>query len=215
VPVVIVGTGAGLAYASLGATHHSCEEMGMLRLLPGLTVLAPGDSMEVRAGLKAALQHPGPTYMRIGKKGEPTVHATEPDLVIGKAIPLRQGHEMALLAVGTVLPVALETADLLAKQGHSAAVFSFPTVKPLDETILAETFNRCRLVVTIEEHSVLGGLGGSIAEWLSAQAAPQAKLIRCGTPDEFLHTTYEQEDAREHFGLTSTAITKRILQALT
>jgi transketolase len=93
-PVLIVGAGGGLAYASLGATHHSCEELGMLRLLPGLTVLAPADAIEVRALLKAALKHPGPIYMRIGKKGEPLVHAAEPPVVIGKAIVIRPGSQV-------------------------------------------------------------------------------------------------------------------------
>ena len=106
-PVVIVGTGSGLSYASLGATHHSCEEMGMLRLLPGLAVLAPADEMEVRGALKAALKYPNPVYIRIGKKGEPIVHQTEPAFVIGKAIPVRDGTEACLLSAGTMLPIAL------------------------------------------------------------------------------------------------------------
>jgi transketolase len=214
VPVLIVGTGAGLSYASLGTTHHSCEEMGMLRLLPGLAVLAPADAMEVRAGLKAALQHPGPAYMRIGKKGEPVVHGAEPDLKIGRALVLRPGREVALLAAGTVLPIALRAADLLEKEGHSTAVVSFHTIKPLDENLLADLFQRCRVVVTIEEHSVLGGLGGSVAEWLSSRPGAPGRLLRCGTADEFLHETFEQEEARAHFGLTPAAISQRVLEAL-
>src|SRR5262245_10573323 len=138
VPVVIVGTGAGLSYASLGGTHHSCEEMGMLRLLPGLTVLAPADEMEVRAGLKTALQYEGPVYMRIGKKGEPVVHKSEPRFEIGKAITIREGADVCLLSTGTMLPVVLGSADALAQAGCSAAVYSLPTVKPLDTELLAE-----------------------------------------------------------------------------
>src|SRR5436190_10348963 len=94
VPVIIVGTGSGLSYASLGGTHHSCEEMGMLRLLPGLRVLAPADEMEVRALLKAALKQSDPVYMRIGKKGKPTVHTHEPDAVMGKGIVMRPGKDV-------------------------------------------------------------------------------------------------------------------------
>lgn len=213
-PVIIVGTGAGLSYASLGATHHSCEEMGMLRLLPGLAVVAPADAMEVRAALKAALKRDHPVYIRIGKKGEPVVHETEPDFEIGKAIPLRDGTDVCLLSAGNMLPAALETADLLAARNVSAKVFSFHTIKPLDETTLADAFANFKLVVTLEEHSVLGGLGGSIAEWLSSFASASAKLLRCGTPDEFLHETAEQEDARERFGLTPAAMVARIRQAL-
>jgi len=210
VPVVLVGTGSGLSYASLGATHHSCEEMGMLRLLPNLTVAAPADAWEVRASLRAALQSPGPVYLRIGKKGEPAVHTAEPAFAFGHAIPLRPGNDVAILSAGTVLPVALATADALHNDGIAAAVYSFHSLKPLDTATLADVFQRCRVVATLEEHSILGGLGGAVAEWLADQRQPQARLIRCGTPDEFLHLTCEQEEAREHFGLTPVALSQRL-----
>lgn len=213
-PVIIVGTGSGLSYASLGATHHSCEEMGMLRLLPGLAVIAPADAMEVLGALKAALKSPNPVFIRIGKKGEPVVHKTEPHFEIGKAISIRDGKDVCLLSAGNMLPAALETADLLAAQNISAKVVSFHTIKPLDEATLADAFKNFKLVVTMEEHSILGGLGGSVAEWLSAFAPAKARLIRCGTADEFLHETAEQEDAREHFGLTAAAMSARIKAAL-
>src|SRR5580698_4353811 len=98
VPVVIVGTGSGLSYASLGATHHSCEEMGMLRLLPGLSVLAPADEMEVRGALEAALKSDHPSYIRIGKKGEPVIHKIQPEFTIGKGITVREGAKVCLLS---------------------------------------------------------------------------------------------------------------------
>ena len=214
VPVTMVGTGSGLAYASLGATHHSCEEMGMLRLLPGLAVLAPADEWEVRAALKAALAHRQPVYIRIGKKGEPIVHKTEPEFIIGKAIPLRSGTDVCLLSAGVMLPIALETAETLAQSGVSASVYSFHSIKPLDAEVLSAAFSRFRLVATIEEHSVLGGLGGAVAEWAAELPCPRARLLRFGTRDEFLHETCEQEEAREHFGLAPAAITNRITRAL-
>ncbi len=210
-PVVFVGTGAGLSYASLGGTHHSCEEMGMLRLLPGLAVVAPADAMEVRAGLRAALKHPGPVYLRIGKKGEPVIHQTEPAFEIGKAITIREGRDVCLLSIGNMMPVCLEAADLLAKDGCSAKVVSFHTLKPLDTAALRAAFRDFAVVATVEEHSVLGGLGGSVAEWLAAQRAPRARLLSFGTADEFLHKTCEQEGAREFFGLTAHKIADRIL----
>ncbi len=212
--VVLVGTGSGLAYASLGATHHSCEEMGMLRLLPGLAVLAPADAWEVRSCLRAALHHPSPVYMRIGKKGEPAVHKAAPDLRIGQALPLREGDDVALLATGTILPVALEAVDRLAVAGLSAAVYSFPTVKPLDESILAKVFECCDVVATLEEHSVLGGFGGAVAEWHADHPSARARLVRFGTRDEFLHVTCEQESAREHFGLTPDGVASAIREAM-
>jgi transketolase len=118
------------------------------------------------------------------------------------------------LSAGTLLPVALAAADLAARQGHSTAVFSMPTIKPLDQSLLAEVFGRFKLVATLEEHSVLGGLGGSIAEWLADHPAAKARLLRFGTADVFLHETCEQEEAREHFGLTSHAVAERIGKAL-
>lgn len=213
-PVTIVGTGAGLSYASLGATHHSCEEMGMLRLLPGLAVMAPADSCEVQACLRAALAHSGPSYLRIGKKGEPRVHAAAPDYRIGESIVLREGHDVFFVCAGTLLPVVLEAAETIAGTGLSVGVASMPAVKPLDERLLGRVFGECRVVATVEEHSVLGGLGGAVAEWSSEQAGPRARLLRFGTADEFLHLTGEQDEARAHFGLTSEQMSARVLAAL-
>lgn len=212
--MVIVGTGAGLSYASLGATHHSCEEMGMLRLLPGLAVVAPADAVEVRGALGAAVRHDGPVYIRIGKKGEPVVHTAPVSFTIGKAIEVRRGERVCLLSAGTLLPTALEAADDLARDGATPQVYSFHSIKPLDREVLADVFARFDVVATLEEHSILGGLGGSIAEWLSDQRAPRGRLVRFGTPDEFLHETSEQEHARERFGLTAPAIAVRIRAVL-
>jgi transketolase len=210
VPVVIVGTGSGLSYASLGATHHSCEEMGMLRLLPGLNVIAPADEVEVRGSLEAALLSKNPSYIRIGKKGEPVVHKSKPEFVIGKAITMQDGKDACLLAAGTVLSVAMDAAAALASKGISTRVVSFHTIKPLDTALLSEVFAKFAVVGTVEEHSVLGGLGGSVAEWLADQPKPAGRLVRFGTADEFLHLTCEQEEAREHFGLTPAAIASSV-----
>lgn len=210
-PVVIVGTGSGLSYASLGGTHHSLEEMGMLRLLPGLAVLAPADAMEVRAGLRACLEQTGPAYMRIGKKGEPVIHPAPPDFTIGKAISIREGMGVCILSVGNMLPTCLQTADLLAGQGCSPRVISFHSIKPLDDALLADVFANFSVIATVEEHSVLGGLGGSIAEWLSDHPGLRGRLVRFGTRDEFLHETCEQESARKIFGLTPENISSRLL----
>ena len=212
--VVIVGTGSGLSYASLGTTHHSCEEMGLLRLLPGLTVLAPADAYEVEMTLAAALQHDGPVYIRIGKKGEPTVHPAAIPWNIGDTILLREGTDIALLSTGTLLQESLHTADLLRTRGLTATVLSMPTVKPLNTSVLSGVFSRHRLVATVEEHSVLGGLGGSVAEWLCDQPRGLAGLIRIGTPDAFLHRNGEQEHAREILGLTPAAMADRIIARL-
>jgi transketolase len=215
VPVILVGTGAGLSYASLGGTHHSCEDIGMLRLLPGMVVMAPGDAQEVRGCLRAALKSPDPVYIRIGKKGEPVVHPAVPEIIIGQALVLQEPATVTLLSTGNMLPSAIATAKRLQSHDIACGVVSLPTVKPLDEKLLARAFGVSRIVATLEEHSVLGGLGGAVAEWATEHAyGSPTRLLRFGTPDAFIHTTGEQEDALEHAGLTEKAIAEKILAAL-
>ena len=212
VPVTIVGVGGGLSYASLGATHHSCEDIAFLRMLPHMTVVCPGDRHEVRAALRHAIELDSPVYLRLGKKGEPDVHQHEPEFAIGKAIPVRDGDDVALVSTGNLLPLAVETAEWLARRDVSAAVVSMHTVKPLDHELLSQKFARCAVVATIEEHSSMGGLGGAVAEWLSDQGPTNARLVRCGTSDTFLHEAGDQSYARGRFGLDAETIANRILQ---
>jgi len=212
-PALVVGTGSGLAYASLGTTHHSCEEMGMLRLLPGMTVLAPADANEVRALLRASLNLKGPAYMRIGKKNEPQVHPDVPNLEIGQSVRMKKGHDVCLLNTGTTLPRVLDAARQLEEQGVSVHVQHFPTVKPLDLDFIDLAAATFKLLATVEEHSVLGGFGGSVAEHL-AQRIAHPRLLRFGAADHFLHETSEQESAMEHYGLTAPQIARRIAAAL-
>ena len=211
--VILVGTGAGLSYASLGSTHHSVEDMGMLRLIPGLAVLAPGDAMELRPALRAAFDYPGPVYLRIGKKGEPVIHSKEPDFKIGKGLRVREGTRAWILSLGNTLPLALEASDLLKAQGIDCAVASMGSLKPLDTALLKEVFESSKVVLTLEEHSVLGGLGTAVAEWKAANPS-KAKLLTFGTPDQFLHETTHQASARAWAGLTAQRIADGIAKNL-
>lgn len=213
VPVVIVGVGGGLAYASLGATHHSCEDIGFLRLLPNMTVVAPGDAVETGEALKAALQHDHAVYLRLGKKGEPVVHQHVPNFQLGKAIVVAEGSQVTLLSNGNMLPVVMEVAEKLSQEDVSVSVVSMHTVKPLDEDLLAAEFASKRLVATIEEHSVLGGLGGAVAEWVTSQSGTNARLLRIGTADRFLHEAGGQQHARECYGIDCDSIVARVFDA--
>jgi transketolase len=213
-PVTIVGTGAGLSYAELGPTHHSCEDLALLRALPGMTVLAPCDEVEVRLALRAAIAHDGPVYMRIGKKGEPVIHQQPPDFRIGHAITIRQGENVCLISTGNIMAVVLSAADRLSERGISARVESFHTVKPLDRERLLELFERYPLIAVVEEHGRIGGLGSSIAEWLAEQEAPRARLLSFGTDDVFMHEVGSQEYARDKFGLTADNISTKVLARL-
>lgn len=213
-PVVIVGVGGGLSYAPLGVTHHSCEDIAIMRVIPNMSVICPGDAFEVRAAIRAALNHNGPVYIRLGKKGEPLVHKEIPDFKIGKAIVIRDGKDVCLLSTGNMLPEALKAADILAGKGVSAQLVSFHTIKPLDVALLSQIFSKFGLVGTIEEHSLLGGLGSSVAEWLSDNSQQKAMLCRFGTNGTFMHKVGEQEYARHYFGLTPEKISEKILNAL-
>lgn len=202
-PVVIVGTGAGFSYAELGPTHHSCEDIALLRALPGMTVLCPCDEVELRLALREALRHDGPVYMRIGKKGEPVIHLEPPEFRIGRAITVRQGTDVCLISTGNIMSVVLGAADILGSAGISARVESFHTVKPLDVERLAELFDYFPVIAAAEEHSRIGGLGSSIAEWLVAQDGLPGRLISFATGDEFMHEVGSQNYARRRFGLTA------------
>jgi transketolase len=214
VGVVLVGVGAGLAYASLGPTHHSCEDVALLRALPHMTVLAPGDPVEARLALRAAIQLNRPAYLRLGKKGEPVVHKKAPEFVIGKAITVREGCDVCLLSTGTMLPEVLGAAERLEKTGVSAQVASFHTIKPLDTTFLRGAFKSFPLTATVEEHGLIGGLGAAVAEWLADRPVRRGRLCRFGTADVFHHEAGDQEYARQRFGLTADQIAGRILLRL-
>jgi len=214
-PVMIVAVGGGLSYAGLGPTHHACEDIAFLRAIPNMVVMCPGDAWEVRAAMRAALEQDRPTYIRMGKRGEPKVHSETPEVFrIGKALPISDGTDVCLLSTGTMLPEVIETAHLLEKQGISAQVVSFHTVKPLDEDFLRDALSRFKLVATIEEHSLIGGFGAAVAEWMIDEALVPRKFLRFGTPDAFFKKSGEQEYAREQLGLGAHHMAARIMAAV-
>lgn len=214
-PVTIVAVGAGLAYSGLGPTHHACEDISFLRSIPNMVVICPGDAFEVRGALRAALQQDRPVYIRMGKKGEPVVHKGPiADFAIGKAITISEGSDVCLLSTGNMLPEATLAAHKLKDNGISAEVVSFHTVKPLDEARLKASFARFKLVATIEEHSLIGGFGAAVSEWLVDTETPHKKFLRFGTPDSFFKKSGEQEYAREVLGLTGHQIAEKIFHVL-
>jgi len=214
-PVTIVAVGAGLSYAGLGPTHHACEDISFLRSIPNMVVVCPGDAFEVRAALRASMQQDRPVYIRMGKKGEPVVHAGRiENFQIGKAITVSDGKDVCLLSTGNMLPEVIEAAHKLGEQGISAQVVSFHTVKPLDETFLKGAFERFKLVATIEEHSLIGGFGAAVSEWLTDSLTPNQNFMRFGTPDTFFKKSGEQEYAREMLGLSAHQIAEKIIHTL-
>jgi transketolase len=211
VPVIIVGTGSGLAYAELGPTHHSCEDLAIMRVLPNMTVLAPADEVELRQCLRAALKQEGPAYIRIGKKGEKITPKKDENFEIGRSITVREGSDVCLIGAGVLLPTIMEAAEMLAAQGVLARVESFHTIKPLDEATLKDIFFSFATIAVVEEHSKIGGLGGGVAEWLSRQNPMKGRMISFGTGDEFMHEVGSQAYARSKYGLTAENITRKVL----
>jgi transketolase len=214
-PVTIVAVGAGLSYSGLGPTHHACEDIAFLRAIPNMSVVCPGDAWEVRGAMRAAIAGGRPVYIRMGKKGEPLIHKGVPEnFAIGRALTVREGADVCLLSTGNMLPEAMEAAHLLAERKISARVVSYHTVKPLDEACLREAFSRFKAVVTIEEHSLIGGFGSAVAEWVIDNRVMPQCFLRVGTPDKFFKQSGEQEFAREQLGLTGHQIADRIAVAL-
>jgi transketolase len=214
-PVLIVGTGSGLSYASLGATHHSLDDLALMRSLPAMRVLAPADAMELRSCLRAALASDKPAYIRIGKKGEPVIFAEPPPFAFGKWISLCEGDSAHFLSAGNTLSLAIEVAKGLAEKNIKASVHSCASVKPLDEEVLRRVFGGNGVVVTIEEHGLIGGFGAAVAEWLAdLPERPLARLLRFGAGDYYLHNAGEQDHARETYGISAAKITDGVLRAL-
>jgi transketolase len=215
-PVTIVGVGSGFSYAALNATHHSCEDIAFLRALPNMSIICPGDAVEVAPALRAALTHQGPVYIRLGKKNEPLVHDPQsaPEIELGRGLVLSREGPVMLLATGVMLPIAVEAARLLGERGLPTGVVSLHTVKPLDTGLLSELFATKHLVATLEEHSIVGGLGGAVAEWLADQEPTRARLLRLGSPDAFFREAGDQQHARQTFGLTAEAVAAQITARL-
>lgn len=169
--VKIVTVGGGLTYGSLGYTHHGVEDIAVMRVLPKMTVIAPGDPVEARLATQAILNTPGPCYLRLGKAGEPVVHQIEPKFQIGKAISLQLGTDLTLISTGGMLQSVVLAAEKLASQGYSVQVLSMPTVYPLDEHAIVQAAKQTGKIITVEEHG-LGGLGSAVAEVLAMEGIP-------------------------------------------
>ena len=210
-PVVIVGTGSGLSYAELGATHHSLEDIAILRCIPNMRICAPTDSLELVAQLKQAISEGKPTYIRIGKKGEPDLLKDKNRLGIGKAQLLETGKKTLLLGIGPIVYEALKAREELQKEGIDLAVASMGTIKPLDEEFLKKRQTEGYTTwISLEEHHTAGGLGSTLLEWMSNNNCNDIQLKRMGINDHFIHQLGSQQYVRDSENLTRASITKLV-----
>ena len=202
VPVIIIGTGSGLSYASLGPTHHSLEDFAIFRALPNITILAPSDSVELKKCLNEALKLNSPVYIRIGKKGEEILTNESTPFMIGKSVNFKKGGKVCLIATGTIMSEALKAAELLENKGISTCVEGFHTIKPIDKKSLKRLFSLFDVISVIEEHSSIGGLFGAISEWITLEDNMfNSKVLSFGTKDEFMHEVGTQQYARKLNGI--------------
>ena len=204
-PVIIVGTGSGLSYASLGPTHHSLEDFAILRAIPNIRILAPWDAPSLRHLLRQALRDPSPTYIRIGKKGEKDIAPIDRVGSIGSLSQLVAGKTVAIVAVGTVANEAVRAANELNSFGISPTLCLAHTVKPMPETDLERLFKSHRFIVTVEEHSLAAGFGESCIS-LAQRVGFDGRILSLGTPDTFLSKVGSQGYARKISGIDSVAI---------
>ena len=208
-PVVIVGTGSGLSYAGLGATHHSMEDIAVMRILPNMQVVCPGDPVEVKLVIKAAMKSKSPTYIRLGKKGEKTVHQSCPEFEIGKAITIKDSRNIMLISVGNVLPVLKSCLDKFTSLNIDSGLISMHTVKPLDSMSIKKVMDTCKLVVVVEEHNLAAGAGSAILEFCNKALINTRKLLVISGGDTFLSGCGTQEEARYDLGITVESIVEK------
>ncbi|OUC07957.1 transketolase [Litorilinea aerophila] len=212
--VRIVPVGGGMAYGSLGPSHHATEDIAVMRALPNMVVIAPGDPVEARLATKALIEHQGPAYLRLGRAGEPVVHSSTPDFEIGRAITVRQGSDITLISTGGLLHETVQAAELLAETGIQARVVSMHTVKPLDTEAVLAAARDTEGVFTVEEHSVIGGLGSAVAETLLEAGVYPRYFKRIGLNGEFSSLVGTQEYLRAQYGLDAPGIVATVKQIL-
>ncbi len=191
--VKLVGVGGGFAYGNQGATHHAIEDVAVLRALPNMTVVCPCDPLEAGKATKAAAAYPGPVYIRLWRQDEPAVYQSDYEFTIGKAISLRKGTDVTLIATGVVVRFALQAADLLQAKGIKAGVINMHTVKPLDIEAVLSAAQQSGAIVTIEEHSIIGGLGSAVAEVLMESSLRRIRFKRLGVQDVFSEETEDTD----------------------
>lgn len=212
--VKVVAVGGGVAYGNLGVTHHASEDVAIMRALPNMVVVAPGDPVEARLATHAVVELDGPAYLRLGKAGEPVVHEKEPDFELGRAITLHEGTDLTLIASGGMLATADKVARSLAAQGIGARLVSMHTVKPIDKEAVTRAALETGHVFTLEEHSVEGGLGGAVAEIMAELDPGHAPLKRIGLRPEFNKTVGDQNYLKAMHGLDEEAVLKTIQQVI-
>ena len=198
--VKLIGIGAGLTYGSLGPSHHAVEDIAIMRSIPNMTVLCPGDPIEVAELVKASYATFGPTYIRLGKNGEPRIHPEGTKIEIGKAITIVDGNDFALITTSNMLETGKKWVDEWKQDGVSVSLISMPSIKPFDSDTVIQLIKKEMPILVVEEHNVIGGLGTAVSEVIAKVGKP-VKFKQIGINDEFSHVVGEHSFQREKFML--------------
>ena len=209
--VKIGATHAGITVGEDGATHQCCEDIALMRTIPGMVIINPADAVEARAAVKAAIEYVGPVYLRFGRMAVPNVFDEDYKFEIGKAVRLKDGCDVSILATGIEVEQALLARDILEAEGISAAVVNVSTIKPLDEETVVEEARRCGAIVTCEEHTIIGGLGSAVTECLSEKLP--TPVLRIGINDEFGRSGPAKE-LIPYYHLDAESIAKKAKEAI-
>jgi transketolase len=214
--VKIVAVGGGMAYGSLGMTHHATEDLAVMRAMPNMVVVAPNDPVEARLATRAVIEHDGPCYLRLGRQGEPPVYATEPAWSLGRALTVREGGDATLVVGGGLLANALAAAAILARDSAiECRVISLHTLKPFDHDAIVTAARETGAIFTVEEHSIIGGVGSAVAESILESDVRPRLFRRIGLPGEtFSSTVGDQEYLRRIFGLDDAGIARTVAEML-
>lgn len=200
--VKIISAGAGISYGTLGITHHSTEDLSIMRAVPNMIIFSPSDAYESAAVTLAAYKVDKPCYIRLGRVREPLIHQREIDnYTIGKAIKIFDGNDCAIFSTGAISYEALSAAKRLNASGISAAFFTFPTVKPMDVEIVEEYARKCKMIVTVEENNTIGGFGSAVAEIIAELKGEKAFLKRVAINDEFTSVVGSHDYLKSYYKL--------------
>jgi len=210
--VRILATHAGLSLGIGGPTHHAIQDIAVMRSMPNMTVFVPADGREAGKGVRESVDHPGPIYFRLGRGAEPVVYKKDYQFELGKAVTVREGDDVTIIACGIAVMAAIRAARKLEEEGISARVIDMHTIKPLDVETVIEAARETEAVLTVEEHSVIGGLGGAVAETL-AEAGLRVDFDRLGIPDAF-SPIGTPDDLLGRYGLNDEGVYKRVKELI-
>lgn len=212
--VKIVCIGGGFVYGSLGMSHQATEDLAILRSLPDVIVMAPADLVEAEACTRALAEYKGTAYLRLGRGGEKRIHEKIDDFHIGKAVKVHDGERVAVFSTGAIFEEVVGAVEVLRDHGYNPAVYTFPTVKPIDRELIEEISRDFELIVTVEEHNVVAGFGSAVAEVMAEMKEKKAYLLRIGLRDKYSVRVGDQKYLRAQYGMDSKAIVEKIEESM-